>query len=384
MPTRCTALVRIGSRLVAAAVALAVAGGSALAQSFQLVGFPSDASSSRAHAISADGRAAAGFTDNGAGRVAAFRWYADAGRSDFGLEPGILGSTVANALSADGSVVVGGGTTFAFRYRGPGTYQSLGGFQNHMRGEAFGVSGDGEIIVGTASNPGLDDRRAFRWTSATGNRYLPLPPNRFTTDALAISRDGSTTVGYTIDNAGRGEAIAWNAAGVPMTLASTGVGTAIAYSVNHDGSIIVGISGPNNNDVAWRNGQVADLGLPAGYRNTQPLAVSDDGSVIVGVLNAPQAGIDDAGVWTQAFGWETLAAYLTRSGVNLPGGARLLDCRGVSADGMTFTGFGRFEPGGVQGFVATIPAPGALVLVPVLALRSLRRRRPVKAGRARE
>ena len=101
--------------------------------------------SSNANAVSADG-----LTVVGRGLSAnneAFRWMAAGGMVGLGFPTGKQASK-AVAVSADGTVVVGQGTIFggeAFRWES-GVMTSLG-FLGGASSFAFGVSGDGSVVV---------------------------------------------------------------------------------------------------------------------------------------------------------------------------------------------------------------------------------------------
>jgi hypothetical protein len=100
----------------------------------------------------------------------AFRWTSDGGMVGLGaLEPG--GSSVANGVSADGSVVVGAATLcFPYDWYAAFIWDSTNGMRElgqvltslgiDLTGwtldEARGVSGDGLTIVGTGTNPSGD------------------------------------------------------------------------------------------------------------------------------------------------------------------------------------------------------------------------------------
>ena len=382
MPTRRSALVRIGSRLVATA-AVALTGHAALAQSFHLVGHAPNTTNSRAAAISADGRVVVGgSSQSGPVRMPAFSWTASGGRNDFGLEAGLPFITQARGVSSDGRTIVGFSRPMinpvpesAFIYRGPGTYQEIPSPNQLLPSSvANGVSGDGSIVVGELSTvmPGLS-ARAFRWTQATGVQELGVTrPNHFLSEARAISRDGSTIVGQSIGPGS--DAFVWReGTGMQILPPAPGSTSMTANAVNPDGTIIVG-HGSLGRAVMWRHGVMEQLTGGVSFTLVGVNGVSDDGLVVCGDIYTTAAQ-SRAGVWTPQNGWELLSNYLTRHGVVLPDGFIMGECNAVSADGRTFVGIGGSTTIPTQGFVATIPAPGALVLAPAIALWSPRRRR---------
>ncbi len=374
----------IGAAVVRALVlGVALLGpGEALAQtpSFTMVGYAPGAGSSRIYGLSADGRSAAGFSafpTSVSTPAPGFVWSAETGRHDFGLEAGVPLGTWSLGISGDGHAAVGyswttqGGAETAFRWSGPGTFQNLGtmGWSNSR---ATGASNDGTTVVGYLSTQSGNAQQAFRWTPSTGMQTVgPL-----FSEANAISRDGSTIVGETAVTSGAPQAFRWTQAGGVQPLAGfNGSTSSLARAVSGDGTFLVGlsISGLATTSIIWRNGVPFDLGLPTGWHQTNPLAVSDDGQVVVGTYLGDQS--QGAAIWTPATGFMPMADYLAGFGIALPNGVWLERCTSVSADGRTFGGR-TFGPAGItQGFVATIPAPGACAAVLACAVVAVRRRR---------
>jgi probable HAF family extracellular repeat protein len=173
---------------------------------------------SLARDVSADGTVVVGTSTSEAGNRA-FRWTLAGGMEDIG--PG-----EANAVSADGSVVVGGtgpsgiGVSEAFRWTAGGGQQLLGDLTGGHRSRANGVSADGSVVVGiSATNATLlfpeedpdgeepgplvtwhADSEAFRWTESSGMQALGLLSpdtiyDQFSSFASAVSADGTLIVG---------------------------------------------------------------------------------------------------------------------------------------------------------------------------------------------
>lgn len=139
-----------------------------------------------------------------------------------------------------------------------------------------GVSGDGHIVVGTATAQNGLSGQAFRWTAADGVLGLGFLPGGSTSIARAISRDGSTIVGDATSSAA---AIIGGTEGFRYRDGSmTGLHTSIfmdqAFAVSGDGSLVV----DSNSSLRWT--------LAGGVeQNIVPYAcfgVSDDGGVVVG------------------------------------------------------------------------------------------------------
>lgn len=137
---------------------------------------------SSALGISADGLVAVGAA-NLAGDVDehAFRWTASSGLVDLGVLPGST-SSVANAVSATGKVVVGGTNGgAAFRWTQPTGIQDLNSLLSaagvNMTGitlqAATGLSADGRFIVGNGSSPSFPGGEAFLVLYDDGNGEAP-------------------------------------------------------------------------------------------------------------------------------------------------------------------------------------------------------------------
>jgi len=351
---------------LAAASSLVLAVG-ASAQSFHFVGVAPGNDFTRAHAISRDGRTAAGFSSSTSSDVG-FTWTAEGGRNDFGLEPG-LPNTAAYGISDTGAVVGMShvsqtpGSSRAFRYRGPGTFETLGLLTNYTRSFANGVSADGSVVVG-ASTDGIAGQ-AFRWTSETGMQPLGYgTPGHYYSEARAVSGNGQTIVGLS-RGATTDDAVVWTQGStLRLTLPENSTSGGNAYGVNFDGSVVVGAAGPNFSGTVWRHGIPTLLDLPAGRRYFMPYGVDDTGSTVVGALEGSRAGI-----WTPERGTELLSEYLAANGVVVPAGINLTIATAVSGDGQTITGWSATNG---QGFVVTIPAPAGLALWGVVLVHHAR------------
>ena len=105
--------------------------------------------------------------------------------------------SMAHALSADGSVVVGRSdlnapASHAFRWTAATGMVDLGVLPGANDSSARGVSANGQVVVGF-SNPG-SVFRAFRWTQAGGMINLGTLGGDYSM-ANAVSADGSVVVG---------------------------------------------------------------------------------------------------------------------------------------------------------------------------------------------
>ncbi len=372
------------SRTAAMLVPLAIGAlpAAASAQSFTMVGLPPGGTDTAAYGVSADGSVVAGFSGTSAGLGPGWTWTASGGLNAFGLtEPGVPPNTSAFGISGDGRTIVGEAgdirrvSTVAYRYRGPGTYESLGTLPGWPRARANDASYDGSVIVGTSDlNDTWADSMAFRWTPDTGMQALGrTQPWHDSSRAFAVSADGNTIVG---DSSGPGstQAFIWTPQTGMQALPwlDPAADEAHAYGMSSDGRRVVGESAMFGAQyllsmgVMWTDGVLQTLGpLAPGYNQSAAYGVSDDGSIIIGQMRG--AGLrDTAGIWTEQTGWRTLTSYLTDMGVTVPANINLRIATGISADGQTIVGY-MGPPGTVrQGFVVTIPAPASVLIAPLL------------------
>jgi len=313
---------------LAAAIALAFSGG-AEAQAngaFQGLGFLGTGSSSIAAAVSADGSVVVG-TDNllsGLTSIRAFRWTSGGGMADLGT----LGGTFSNAfgVSADGSVVVGlsvlagdaGGHFHAFRWTSGGGMADLGTLGG-TQSKANGASADGSVVVGFSRLAGNVVNHAFRWTSGGGM----------------------------------------------ADLGSLGGTESIAHGVSANGSVVVGES-TLTGDAAlhafrWTNGGgMADLGTLGGS-DSVAFGVSGDGKVVVGGSN-PGVTLPVIAIafrWTQATGMQSVPNWLAAGGVSVPSGWEPAIAFAANSNGNVVVGVGTDPAGHTEAsFLARVGPAG--------------------------
>lgn len=169
-----------------------------------------------------------------------FRWTETTGIQD--VQP--LGQvSMVQATNADGSVHVGLAGTAPYRVTSGGGFQSLGLLPNWIHARAEAVSADGSVVVGEGQLGG-GASVAFRWTAATGLVALPAPPGGSTQmSANDVSADGSVIVGYAWAGA-TNRGFVWRAAtGTALLPTSPFAGlSSICYGVTDDGRVAFGES----------------------------------------------------------------------------------------------------------------------------------------------
>jgi len=241
--------------------------------------------------------------------VEAFRWTEATGAVGIGDLAGGTFESYANDVSTDGTVIVGLGHT-DLGYQASRWTQSTGQIPlgdlpgGNFHSSAFGVSRDGNVIVGQGNS--AQGKEAFRWTQATGMVGLgDLNGGNFDSHAEDVLANGEVVVGYGHSSSGR-EAFRWteSAGIVGLGDLTGGAFESHAWGGSADGSSIVGsgttslgaeafiwdsTNGMRNlKDVATT---IYGLDL-AGWRLTHALALSADGSAIVGQGYNPEGNIE--------------------------------------------------------------------------------------------
>ena len=153
-----------------------------------------------------------------------------------------------------------------------------------------------------------------------------------------------------------------------------------AFAVSADGSVVVGVSPSSSGTEAFRwteSGGMVGLGdLPGGIFHSNASGVSADGSVVVG--RSYSSSGTEAFVWDETNGMRALMQILEDQGVDMTGWNLDL-ASGISADGLTIVGTGTNPLGFGEAWIATIPEPGTATLlalgITALAARQRQHRR---------
>lgn len=162
--------------------------------------------------VSGDGKVVVGtclITGN-----AAFRWTESTGMVSLGQFGGGSNRTSnALAISSDASTIVGIGhpvMTGAVLWSSSGESSILGWLPGDISAAANAVSRDGSVVVGYSTEPS-SHQRLFRWTRQTGMTAIDAPAQSGLSDVFssAVSGDGGVIVGW--GNTANGEtAVIWD------------------------------------------------------------------------------------------------------------------------------------------------------------------------------
>ena len=197
--------------------------------------------------VSGDGGTVVGSSTTAAGKAHAFVWRLKAKMLDIGKSN--PGGSIATAASVKGTTVVGWASPIdtsntnselPFYWRGAALkfLMPLGGAG--ATGRAWGVSGNGALIVGE-STTSAGALHATLWKTGGGAVDLGAPKPQSNSSAFAISEDGSTVVGV-LDLA---QPLVWRVGGstemqtLPLPVGALG---GFAMGVNVDGSIVAGMT----------------------------------------------------------------------------------------------------------------------------------------------
>src|SRR5262249_34746522 len=129
----------------------------------------------------------------------------------------VLGAGEVNQMTPDARVLVGEitppfpGDPHAFRYTDTDGIVDLGVAPGFQGSNALAVSADGNTVVGFCTNT-VGNHIPFRWTASTGMVALgDIPGGRGSAEALAVSGDGSAVVGGGLTlSGGAGQAFIWD------------------------------------------------------------------------------------------------------------------------------------------------------------------------------
>ena len=281
-----------------------------------------------------------------------------------GVLVGTQKASYANRLSANGLVVVGSSYdalgVVGVKYTRDGGLVSLGrrtGNGNLQGTVAQAVSADGSLIAGTSTG------QAIYWKDGGGAVELADVPGGGTqTYAYAVSADGSTIGGRVTPPGGTGAGV-WKSPNFAPTFIGDLPGgfsvQGVVSDLSADGKVAVGSSSSTlsasqgaftefNEAFRYANGVMTGLGdLPSGRPDSLARAVSADGKVVVGYGTVGPTNFDayhHAFRWTEETGMVDLGTYL---------GDEQSDAFAISADGEYIGGTSTLQ-GHAGGYVAIV------------------------------
>lgn len=212
------------------------------------------------------------------------------------------------------------------------TFRSLGILSGYASSQANALSADGSVVAGTSATT-AGNRQAFRWTAQQGMSGLGFLSGGSVSSATGASADGTVIVGDA-DASGGSPLTAgfrWTAqAGLQRIAALPGSALCSASDVSGDGTVVAGtcLQGANT-AFRWTAaaGPVAlsRLGLGSNQQGTAS-AISRDGSVIAGGGHPVLTG---AAIWS-ADGSATILGTLPGDAVGM--------ATAISSDGSVVTG----------------------------------------------
>lgn len=329
-----------------------------------------------ANQISADGSTVVGQV-SGVNSIDAFRWTLETRVSTLTRLPGGFISR-AFGVTADGQIVVGmvesvAGQNIAAYWSGANVTRLP---SNGLAAGANGVSADGTTIVGAVSKSPQsgaviwrpsEDSAAVMWKSQGGSFGAPVLLEQVSQGgsyATAASANGTTIVG----NYGN-SAVTWTVDGGRVTrlFLNSGSEQSWANGVSGDGRVVVGKVGSDlyHQAVRWSGDTMSRLGFLPGDQRSVALGISLNGKVIVGNSDLGVHHFRPGGAfrWTQETGMQRVEDWLRANGASVNGQITEI-ARSTNADGSVVVG----ETQNARAFIArVVPAPGLLELSPELA-----------------
>ncbi len=298
--------------------------------------------------LSDDGSIASGNGDIAFDQGRGWRWTLATGLQNLGVSPG-ADHSYAYGMSGDGLVIVGasGDQVYdtACRWTQGTGMQSLGAIAAGRSSFASDASTNGDIVFGFGYEANSSES-AWTWTSATGmQRFGQRLPGTSHSAGLAMTGDGSFYTGFCFNNAPAliyPTACRWAADGSIISLGTLpGSVWSVPGDLSANGEIIVGYAADANGDnyraFKWTEATgMQDLGFPADCTAASAVSISGDGFIITGY------GVNGSTIrpclWVNGGPPQLLETYLQARGVSTS--EWTLQTAAVSLDGSTMAGTG--------------------------------------------
>jgi hypothetical protein len=198
-------------------------------------------------------------------------------------------------VSGDGSIVVGytdrfGSGTVPFRWTGAAGLGQMASVTGATATQALAISKGGTTVLGTTYN-GVDNTGdvGIVWSGSAAGQVLNLSIGYLDTQAVTVTSDGSIVYGFYQAYAGPGIPFKWTPSAGAVNLVQSTINIWGVAGVSGDGNILIGNGGSDGFVWDLTNGPphlLADIlvaeGVNLGGMILYPYAISDDGNVIVG------------------------------------------------------------------------------------------------------
>jgi len=346
---------------------------------FEIITGPFGRSNIKVNAVSADGKRVGGTFKDDQYRDQAFTYDEDSGfrslTSDYGGEVRdlIRVNDVAVGLNILNPLENGISYDFAQWRGGSFSHGALNPctLRNWISSEINAISADGSITVGGEMiQYGPDE---CRWRPLLGNATglteelpLPFPESPDAGSAVDVSANGSVIVGSAtepIEYNGMthwlGRGVIWQGSAISLLADFWGVqevngvvvmGSAAAQKISADGRVIGGTAssaydGTLGECFSWTSSTgMTSIGPAPTGRLCWVTGISDDGSTFVGYSHAYNSNAVEEGsafVWTKARGMRTLTGIFSEYGLEKWWQLRSFRPTGISDDGTTIVGIAK-------------------------------------------
>lgn len=240
-----------------------------------------------------------------------------------------------------------------------------GGLLDNAYGSAWGISGNGEHVVGLYWRPGQPGGVAHPTISMPGAGVIDLGTTDASGRANHVNYDGTVVVGWDELATGAWIPTVWDK-GV-LTRLDPSEGFAEANYVTPDGNLIGGDTHNElrriNEATIWTRtgntwtknvlGSLLGTAPPFGHATVE--GMTPDGSIAVGYNRRTNPNNATGFIWTAQDGMQDIVVWLTDRGIEIPRNMQIFDLAAISADGKTMIGSGfntdNFLP---IGFIITV------------------------------